>query len=184
MKRYKKKKNHNVEKSDTGTFFPPRLGNGFQTVCDVDIHPDDKMNYLMKKDVRHVGTGIPKVKTLALAKGLKKSNPCLYEATMAHEQVHVKNAKANCKAFKKCLDDEVANNIFSNSNSTEEYNHCKEKHSGGLASDCKKDEQEAYKKAIEIAEKLLEESKCASEKANFTKNIKIWKTYAVTPPNC
>lgn len=184
MKRFKKKKNHKAEKKDTGTFFPPRFGNGFQTVCDVDIHPDDKMNYLMHKNVRHVGTGIPKVKTLPLAKGLKKSSPCLYEALMVHEQVHVDNAKSNCKAFKKCLDDEVANNFFSNSNSTKEYNNCKQKHSGGLASDCKKDEQEAYKKTVEIAEKLVKESKCASEIKILEQNIKNWKTYAITPPNC
>lgn len=184
MKRSKKKKTQIKENSEKGAFFPSRYGNGFKTICDVDIHPDDKANYLLNRDVRHVGSGVPKVTTLALGKGLKKSNPCLYEAAIALEQVHVDNAKSNCKSFKKCLDDEVANNLFSSYNSKEEYDHCKKTHSGGLASDCIKDEQQAYTKSVEIGEKLLLESKCASEKSNLEKNIAKWKKNAVAPPNC
>jgi hypothetical protein len=184
MKKSKKKKSNTAKENQKGKFFPPRLGNGFQTLCDVDIHPDDKMNFLMNRDVRHVGTGKPYVKTLSLGKGLKTSNPCLYEAAMAHEKVHVNNATNNCKAFKKCLDDEVANNWVSNKNSTAEYKACQKTHSNGLASNCKADEQQAYAKSVKVGEKIVLETKCASEKSNLEKNIIQWKKYAKTPPNC
>lgn len=184
MKRSKKKKSNTAKENQKGKFFPPRLGNGFKTVCDVDVHPNDKMKFLMNKDVRHVGTGIPKIITLVSGKGLKASNPCVYEALMAHEQVHVQNAKANCSGFKKCLDDEVANNWVSSSNSANEYKTCHNKFHKGLASNCKIDEQQAYKKTVEVAEKLVTQTKCASKKSNLEKNIIQWKKYAKTPPNC
>lgn len=166
------------------TFFAPRFSNGFQTVCDVNIHPDDKTEYLLKQDVRHVGTGLPKVKTLSAGKGLKASSPCIYEATMAHEQVHIDNAQANCKGFKKCLDDEVNNNFLFDTNSSKEYDDCYKKHHGGLAKDCKKDEQEAYTKTVQIAKELLTKPKCESEKSSLETNIKEWKKHAINPPNC
>lgn len=171
-------------KTKRSTFFAPRFGNGFQTVCDVNIHPDDRIKYQLKKDIRHVGTGLPEVKTLAVGKGLKESNPCIYEAAMAHEQVHIDNAKANCKGFKKCLDDEVDNNIFFDTISRKEYDDCYKKHHGGLAAACKTDEQQAYTKTVQIAEELLKKSKCKPEKTNLKNNIKQWKIYAITPPNC
>jgi len=162
MKRSKKKKSNTAKENQKGTFFPPRYGNGFQTVCDVDIHPDDKANFELRKSVRHIGSGVPSIKVLPYGEGIKTSSPCLYEASMAHEQVHVNNATANCSGFKKCLDDKVANNLVSDANSANEYIACHNKFSKGLASNCTTDEQQAYSKSVEIGEKLVIDSKCAS----------------------
>ncbi len=184
MKRSKKKKTNTAKENQKGKFFPPRLGNGFKTECDVGVHPDDKLNFQLRKSVRHVGTGTPKVITLSHGEGLKSSSPCLYEAAMEHEHVHVQNSQANCAGFKKCLDDEVANNLISSSVSANEYINCHNTFSGGKASDCKTDEQQAYTKSVEVGEKLVSDSKCASEKALLEKNIIQWKKYAKSPPNC
>ena len=103
---------------------------------------------------------------------------------MEHEQVHVDNAAANCKGLKKCLDDEVANNIFSETNSAAEYINCHNTHNGGVAESCALDEKAAYKKTVDVGERLVTESRCTGEKSYLEANIKKWKKYAKAPPNC
>lgn len=165
-------------------FFAPRYSNAFQTICDVDVHPDDRIKFALGKDIRHVGTGLPKIKTLPIAKGLKTTNPCLYEISMAHEKVHVNNAKVNCKSFKKCLDKEVEKNWVFDTVSVAEYNSCKKANHGGLAKSCVADEKQAYQKSVAEGSRLANDIKCTAEKSNLLANIKLWKKYAKKPPNC
>ena len=95
-----------------------------------------------------------------------------------------KNAKRNCAVFKKCLDDEVANNWVYDTVSKQEYLDCERNNHKGLAADCVADEIEAYKKGITVARGLLTDPKCAGEKKNLQDNINLWQKYTVKPPNC
>ena len=173
-----------ASKDARSDFFKPRFSNAFQTVCDVDIHPEDKIKYSLGKEIRHVGSGAPFVKALASGKGLKTSHPCTYDVLMMHEQVHVDNAKANCKGFKKCLDDEVANNLVYDTVSPEEFRECQIAHHNGLAESCVQDEKQAYALTVTAAEAKLKDANCASEKSTLEANLKMWKKYAIKPPNC
>ncbi|TKJ38543.1 hypothetical protein CEE37_12315 [candidate division LCP-89 bacterium B3_LCP] len=81
----------------------PRFSPGARTDCDVNPHPEDITAMQLGKSFRTVGTGNPEITILDKAR--QKKYPCLFKAIFRHEEKHVANIAANCKRFKKCVDE-------------------------------------------------------------------------------
>jgi len=162
-----------------------RYSNAMKTSCDVRVHPEDITAFQLQRSFRTVGTGTPKIEDLM--PGQKKSSPCMYETNLAHEQVHVKNSTAACKAFKQCVDQHSSKilGLFGDPTiSYADFVTCHNDNHGGLATSCIDDERSAYEESIRVAKTLVGESRCASEKASLEANIKYWQSIKDKAPNC
>ncbi|MDG1334268.1 MAG: hypothetical protein P8P74_18185 [Crocinitomicaceae bacterium] len=163
-----------------------RVTNLYKTICDLDIAKKDKTNPLRfypgsSAWLSVVGTGTPKVIPLNPSL-IAKMGPCELEVYAKHEDVHVQNAKANCAAFKTCVE-----GYYSWYSSTIYYNDfagCHNTHHGGLDPDCKKDEMQAYAASAALASKLSKESRCSKEQSRLQSVATQHTSWAATPPNC
>jgi hypothetical protein len=155
--------------------------------CDVKVHPDDWYKYLLDKKFRTVGKGELQIKVLV--PDLKSKSPCLYEALMEHEKVHVKNNERYCSNFKKCVDEKNSTFLWIFGEPTiskDAFDECYKTHYGGKgpAKDCIEDEKIAYVTGIRKAQELKDQSKCAKEKTNLEQNIQYWESIKDSAPNC
>lgn len=157
--------------------------NLYKTICDWDVHKDDKpyMFNGSSKWLRVVGTGKPKVIGLKPSI-IKKLGTCEKEVYDAHENVHVQNATQPCADFKKCVE-----GYYGWTSSTVYYHQfatCHNKHKGGLHPNCKQDETQAYTASANKATALAGQKRCASEKSRLESLATQHKKWAVKPPNC
>ena len=161
-----------------------RYSNAFKTICDVKVHPDDAHKAFKgsRYSFRIVGEGKPKVISLMSKKQKQKMGPCELKVYKAHEQIHVKNASANCAAFKKCINSKSS--YFFNTVSWNDYADCSNRNDGGLDPDCVKDEKAAYTESTAVAAKLSTDPACAAEKAILDQAVIQHGGYATIPPNC
>ncbi len=160
-------------------------GNVAKTVCDVAVHPEDVINFQLKKSFRTVGTGTPKV--VVLNEQMKQEYPCVFEAVMAHEQVHIENSTPNCTAFKECVDDSSSAFLGYFGDPTishSDFVACNNAHNAGIFPDCKTDEAAAYEAGIKKAQALKSESGCSSEVWALDQAITQWQGHQKSPPNC
>lgn len=84
-----------------------------------------------------------------------------------HEQVHVVNATPYCQSFRAALDQKASNWSFGLVGELEvsvnDYNGAHNDNHGGLFPDVAADEQMAYVKSVEVAERLLQDEAFAAE---------------------
>jgi len=157
---------------------------GMKTSCDVNVDPRDLTDFLLKNSFRTVGKGQPQIGTLA--PGLAANSPCLAEASEAHEEQHVKNAAGPCQLFKKCVDDHTGGFpwLGDPTISYENFVECHNTNHNGLPADCIADEKSAYEVGIKKASELMNEPRCAKEKASLQANIAYWNSIKDNDPDC
>lgn len=161
-----------------------------KTFCDIEIHPKDTSIYL-HRPFRVVGKGEPKIvfSKPGLKDKMKGETPCLFEATMVHENKHVKNSSVPCKNLKKCLDKKSSKplgGLFGGEPriSYIDFVKCHNLHNNGLMKDCITDEKQAYEAEIQKAIELKKQKRCAKEIQNLDKQIGYWERIKNNAPNC
>jgi len=155
-----------------------------KTSCDVKINPNDLTDFLLGNSVRTIGTGTPQIGNLY--PGMETSNPCLTEAGQVHEQEHVKNNMAACRAFKKCVDDNSWRMLWMGEPyiSHDNFVRCQKDNNNGNTADCIADEKDAYEVMIKKTQELIAQPRCAKEKKNLQDNIKLWLSIKDHDPDC
>jgi hypothetical protein len=162
-----------------------RASNLYKTICDWDLSKKDKDPLRAysgsSKWLTVVGTGKPKVVPLNPSL-ISKLGPCELEVYAKHEDVHVQNAKANCAAFKTCVEGHyglISKTVYYN-----DYVGCYNKHHGGMHANCRQDEMQAYAASAALASKLSKQKRCSSEQSRLQSVAAGHAKWAVTPPNC
>lgn len=158
---------------------------GLKTDCDVKVDPRDEIDFQLSKSVRTIGSGKPVITDLI--PDLKKNNPCLYEASLTHENQHALNAAIPCGEFKKCVDSHSSPEYYfwgENKISRNDFIECHNSNTGGKMADCISDEKSAYEAGISKAKELVLLPKCSAEVKSLNDNIKFWESIKSNSPNC
>jgi hypothetical protein len=96
----------------------------------------------------------------------------------------VENARANCQAFKKCVDDKSWSLFGPPTISRSAFEKCRKDNHGGLMANCLEDEKGAYEISIGKAKELSKQPKCTGEKSTLEANIRFWEGIKDSAPNC